>query len=93
MKLYSYWRSTTSYRVRAALNLKGLAYDTVPVDLVAGHQRAPDYAALNAGKGGSCCAATCVAPNRLAAATAAFKVRANLLSIGCSICESEMSLF
>jgi maleylacetoacetate isomerase len=51
MKLYSYWRSTTSYRVRAALNLKGLAYETVPIDLVAGDQRAPEYAALNAGKG------------------------------------------
>lgn len=51
MKLYSYWRSTTSYRVRAALNLKGLAYETVPVDLVAGDQRAPDYTAINAGKG------------------------------------------
>ena len=51
MKLYSYWRSTTSYRIRAALNLKGLAYDTVPVDLVAGDQSAPDYVALNAGKG------------------------------------------
>jgi len=51
MKLYSYWRSTTSYRVRATLNLKGLAYDTVPVDLVAGDQRAQDYVTLNAGKG------------------------------------------
>lgn len=51
MKLYSYWRSTTSYRIRAALNLKSVAYDTVPVDLVAGYQRAPDYVALNAGKG------------------------------------------
>ncbi|WP_448328501.1 maleylacetoacetate isomerase [Sulfitobacter sp. M13] len=51
MKLYSYWRSTTSYRIRAALNLKSVAYDTVPVDLVAGDQRAPDYVALNAGKG------------------------------------------
>lgn len=47
MKLYSYWRSTTSYRVRIALHLKGLAFDTVPVDLVAGDQRAPDYTALN----------------------------------------------
>ena len=47
MKLYSYWRSTTSYRVRIALNLKGIVYDTVPVDLVAGAQKAPDYTALN----------------------------------------------
>lgn len=51
MKLYSYWRSTTSYRVRAALNLKGVSYETVPVDLVAGAQRDPDYVALNPGKG------------------------------------------
>lgn len=51
MKLYSYWRSTTSYRVRAALNLKGVAYETVPVDLAAGEQRAPDYVKLNPGKG------------------------------------------
>ncbi|WP_432817026.1 maleylacetoacetate isomerase [Sulfitobacter sp. JB4-11] len=47
MKLYSYWRSTTSYRVRAALNLKGVAYDTVPVDLVGGDQRSADFLALN----------------------------------------------
>lgn len=47
MKLYTYWRSTTSYRVRIALNLKGVAYDPVPVNLVAGEQTAPDYAALN----------------------------------------------
>lgn len=51
MTLYSYWRSTTSYRVRIALNLKGLPYDTVPVDLVAGAQRAPDYVAMNPGQG------------------------------------------
>lgn len=51
MRLYSYWRSTTSYRVRAALNLKGLAYETLPVDLVAGGQHAAEYTALNAGKG------------------------------------------
>ncbi len=51
MKLYSYWRSTTSYRVRAALNLKGLTYETVPVDLVAGAQRTDDYTALNPGAG------------------------------------------
>ena len=51
MKLYSYWRSTTSYRVRASLNLKGVAYGTVPVDLVAGAQSAPDYLALNPSAG------------------------------------------
>lgn len=50
MKLHSYWRSSTSYRARAALNLKGLVYDTVCVDLVAGDQCASDYVALNAGK-------------------------------------------
>lgn len=51
MRLYSYWRSTTSYRVRIALNLKGIVYQTVPVDLVAGAQTAPDYVALNPGQG------------------------------------------
>lgn len=51
LTLYSYWRSTTSYRVRVALNLKGLPYDIVPVDLVAGGQRTPDYVALNPAMG------------------------------------------
>lgn len=51
MTLYSYWRSTTSFRVRAALNLKGLSYETVAVDLLAGEQRADTYAALNPSKG------------------------------------------
>ena len=51
MKLYSYWRSTTSYRVRAALNLKGVAYETIPVDLVAGDQRGDDYITMNPGQG------------------------------------------
>jgi maleylacetoacetate isomerase len=51
MKLYTYWRSTTSYRVRIALHLKGLAYEPVPVNLVEGAQKTPDYAALNPGLG------------------------------------------
>ncbi|WP_170416564.1 maleylacetoacetate isomerase [Ruegeria atlantica] len=51
MKLYSYWRSTTSYRVRIALNLKGVSYETIQVDLVSGEQRAPEYVALNPIKG------------------------------------------
>lgn len=51
MKLYSYWRSTTSFRVRAALNLKGLDYEIVPVNLVEGEQKGADYAAVNPGMG------------------------------------------
>ena len=47
MILYSYWRSTTSYRVRVALNLKGISYETRPVNLVAHEQNAPDYVKLN----------------------------------------------
>ncbi len=50
-KLYSYWRSTTSFRVRIALNLKGLSYNYCPVDAVAGEQSEPGYTALNPGKG------------------------------------------
>ena len=51
MKLYTYWRSTTSYRVRIALHLKGIAYDSIPVDLVNGAQASDDYATLNPIKG------------------------------------------
>ncbi|MBV7379791.1 maleylacetoacetate isomerase [Maritimibacter dapengensis] len=51
MKLYTYWRSTTSYRVRIALNLKGVDYTSVPVDLVAGDQRSDAYAGVNPGLG------------------------------------------
>ncbi|HGG65666.1 MAG TPA: maleylacetoacetate isomerase [Rhodobacteraceae bacterium] len=49
MRLYSYWRSTAAYRVRIALNMKGLDYETVPVHLLedGGQQHAPDYVALN----------------------------------------------
>jgi maleylacetoacetate isomerase len=47
MKLYTYWRSTTSYRVRIALNLKGIASEAVPINLVSGEQTSPYYAALN----------------------------------------------
>ncbi len=50
MRLYSYWRSTASYRVRIALNLKGVVFQTVPVDLVGGDQNAPGYVALNPGR-------------------------------------------
>ena len=45
--LHSYWRATAPYRVRIALNLKGLAYDYAPVNLLAGDQRGEAYRALN----------------------------------------------
>lgn len=49
LTLYSYWRSSAAYRVRIALNLKGLSYRQVPVHLVkdGGQQHSPDYLALN----------------------------------------------
>lgn len=47
MRLYAYYRSSTSYRVRIALNLKGLDYEIVPVDLRVHAQRADDYRARN----------------------------------------------
>ena len=45
--LHDYWRSTASYRVRIALGLAGIAWQAVPVDLVAGAQRAPAHLARN----------------------------------------------
>ena len=49
MQLHSYFRSSASYRVRIALNLKGQAYSTVPVHLLnhGGEQHAPAFAAIN----------------------------------------------
>jgi maleylacetoacetate isomerase len=48
MKLYSYWRSSASFRVRIALGLKGLAYDYVPVHLARGEQLAATHRSLSA---------------------------------------------
>ncbi|GHC94911.1 maleylacetoacetate isomerase [Pseudorhodoferax aquiterrae] len=48
MKLYSYFRSSASYRVRIALALKGIAYDYLPIHLVKGEQRSAPFAALSA---------------------------------------------
>lgn len=45
--LYDYWRSSAAYRVRIALHLKGIAYRSIPIDLVAAQQRAPEYRAVN----------------------------------------------
>jgi maleylacetoacetate isomerase len=47
LTLYDYYRSSASYRVRIALNLKGLAYGIVPVNLLEGAQRDEAYRALN----------------------------------------------
>ena len=45
--LYDYFRSSAAYRVRIALNLKGVDYDSRPVDLRADAQKSADYHALN----------------------------------------------
>ena len=45
--LYDYWRSSASYRVRIALNLLGIGYDTVPVDLLAKQHKSPQHLARN----------------------------------------------
>ncbi|PLX34764.1 MAG: maleylacetoacetate isomerase, partial [Hyphomicrobiales bacterium] len=49
MKLYGYWRSSASYRVRIGLNLKGIAYENVPVHLArgGGEQHGAAFAAIN----------------------------------------------
>jgi maleylacetoacetate isomerase len=49
VKLYSYFRSSAAYRVRIALNLKHLAYDTKPIHLVkdGGHNNRPEFRAMN----------------------------------------------
>jgi maleylpyruvate isomerase len=49
VKLYTYFRSSAAYRVRIALNLKGLAYDMVPVHLTreGGQQHKPEFQKIN----------------------------------------------
>ncbi len=45
--LHDYFRSSAAYRVRIALNLKGIAYESRPVNLVEGEQKGDAYRALN----------------------------------------------
>jgi maleylpyruvate isomerase len=47
MKLHGYFRSSAAYRVRIALNLKGLSAEHLPHHLRKGEQTAPDYLVLN----------------------------------------------
>lgn len=47
MTLYGYWRSTASWRVRLALALKGLTFDTVPIHLGKGGQLTDEFRAIN----------------------------------------------
>jgi maleylpyruvate isomerase len=47
MKLFNYWRSSASYRVRLALGFKGLSYDYVAVNLQKGEQHDPSHVARN----------------------------------------------
>jgi maleylacetoacetate isomerase len=45
--LYDYWRSSAAYRVRIALNLKGVDYESRQIDLRENEQKSADYRALN----------------------------------------------
>ncbi len=47
MRLYSYFRSSAAYRVRIALNVKGVDYETVTVDLPASAHRTAEFRAVN----------------------------------------------
>ncbi|MFF8798429.1 MULTISPECIES: maleylacetoacetate isomerase [unclassified Methylobacterium] len=47
MKMYGNWRSAAAFRVRIAMNLKGIAYEEIFLDLDAGDQFKPEFLAIN----------------------------------------------
>ncbi len=47
LKLYGYFRSSASYRVRIALNMKGLDYEQVSIHLAKGRQYAPEFSDIS----------------------------------------------
>ncbi|KQV35183.1 MULTISPECIES: maleylacetoacetate isomerase [unclassified Rhizobium] len=47
IRLYDYWRSSASYRVRIALGIAGLPWESLPVDLLKGEHHSPEYHAIN----------------------------------------------
>jgi len=47
MKLYNFFRSSASYRVRIAMALKGLSYDNASINLAKGEQHQASYGAVN----------------------------------------------
>ncbi len=49
LKLYTYFRSSCSWRVRIALNLKKIDYEAIPIDLTkdGGQQRTPEFEKIN----------------------------------------------
>lgn len=47
LKLYHYFRSSTSYRVRIALGIKGIEFETQHINLLQSEQRSPEYLAIN----------------------------------------------